>query len=276
MMAGSRPRHSPRPVGTPGDRSSNTAVRRVRVDKLLVDRGLVSSRERARRLVMAGDVWIAQQRIDKPGTLVAVEAPLDVRGSDIPFVSRGGLKLAAALEHWHIDPTGLVAIDVGASTGGFTDCLLQRGARRVVAIDVGYGQFAWRLRRDPRVHLHERTNIRTFDPRMLVEPADIAVVDVSFISLRLVLGVVQRLVRPGGVVLALVKPQFEVGKGQVGKGGVVRDHTQRQQATQSIREFGEQLGLTTRGEFASPVPGPKGNREIFLRFAVTKRPSSDA
>ena len=241
-------------------------AKRARIDKLLVDRGLVGSRERARRLVMAGDVWVAERRVDKPGTLVPAEAPVEVRGSDIPFVSRGGLKLDAALDHWHIEVQGAVAVDIGASTGGFTDCLLQRGARQVFAIDVGYGQFAWKLRQDPRVRLFERVNIRDVDPSILPAPADLAVVDVSFISLRLVLPQVIRLVHPQGTILALVKPQFEVGKGEVGKGGVVRDPTQQQAVVAHIREFGTSLELACHGDFPSPVPGPKGNREFFLYF----------
>lgn len=241
---------------------------RERIDKLLVDRGLVGSRERARQLIMAGAVWVGGTRIDKPGTLVRVEAALEVRGADLPFVSRGGLKLAAALDHWRIDATGLVAIDVGASTGGFTDCLLQRGARHVTAIDVGYGQFAWSLRHDPRVTLLERTNIRHLDQQRLLHSADLAVIDVSFISLRLVLPAVAPLLKAGGLLLTLVKPQFEVGKGAVGKGGVVRDPTQRQAAVETIRAAGIALGLTCHGAYESPVPGPKGNREVFLSFTT--------
>jgi len=243
-----------------------SAPRRLRIDALLVQRGLAASRARARQLVLAGAVWIGDRRIDKPGTMVAGDAPVEVRGIDIPFVSRGGLKLDAALTHWQIDVTGQVAVDVGASTGGFTDCLLQRGARHVYAIDVGYGQFAWALRQDARVTVFERSNIRDFDPARLPERAGLAVVDVSFISLRLVLPVVVKLVRPDGRILALVKPQFEVGKGEVGKGGVVRDAAQRQTAVDAIRAFGTSLGLTCRGQFESPVPGPKGNREVFLYF----------
>jgi len=241
---------------------------RVRIDKLLVDRGLVSSRDRARRLVMAGDVWVEQQRVDKPGALVSAEAAVDVRGSDIPFVSRGGLKLDAALTYWRIDVRGLVAVDIGASTGGFTDCLLQRGARRVIAIDVGYGQFAWSLRQDARVTLFERANIRAFDPVRLPEPADLAVIDVSFISLRLVLPTALSLVRPRAVILPLVKPQFEVGKGEVGKGGVVRDPELHRQVVDGIESFGTSLGLTSHGRHASPILGPKGNQEFFLHFTA--------
>jgi 23S rRNA (cytidine1920-2'-O)/16S rRNA (cytidine1409-2'-O)-methyltransferase len=239
---------------------------RARIDKVLVDRGLAGSRDRARRLIMSGAVWIGAQRVDKQGTLVALDAPIEVRGSDIPFVSRGGLKLQAALEHWRIGVRNLVAIDIGASTGGFTDCLLQRGVRHVYAIDVGYGQFAWTLRQDPRVTLIERTNIRTFDPSRLPETADIVVIDVSFISLRLVLPTAIKLVRPQGIILPLVKPQFEVGKGEVGKGGVVRDPAQQQAAVDTIREFGLGLDLISHGDYLCPVPGPKGNREFFLYF----------
>ena len=241
-------------------------AKRARIDKLLVERGLVGSRERARRLVMSGDVWAAEQRVDKPGTLVPIEAPLEVRGSDLPFVSRGGLKLDAALSHWQIDVHEAVAIDIGASTGGFTDCLLQRGARQVFAIDVGYGQIAWKLRQDHRVRLFERVNIRDLDPRLVPGPVDLAVIDVSFISLRLVLPHAMPLVRPQGTIVALVKPQFEVGKGEVGKGGVVRDPEQHRAAVASIRAFGTSLGLTCHGECPSPVAGMKGNREFFLHF----------
>jgi 23S rRNA (cytidine1920-2'-O)/16S rRNA (cytidine1409-2'-O)-methyltransferase len=243
-------------------------AKRARIDKLLVDRGLAGSRDRARRLVMAGDVWIDEQRIDKPGALVPADARIEVRGADIPFVSRGGLKLQAALDHWRIDVRNLVAVDIGASTGGFTDCLLQRGARHVYAIDVGYGQFAWTLRQDPRVTLIERTNIRAFEPSRLPGPVDIAVIDVSFISLRLVLPTAIALVRPHGIVLPLVKPQFEVGKGEVGKGGVVRDPAQRQAAVDAVREFGARLGLACHGDYLCPIPGPKGNRELFLYFVA--------
>lgn len=217
---------------------------------------------------MAGDVWVDGVRIDKPGTLIRLAAAIDVRGAEIPFVSRGGLKLAAALAHWGIPVDGTTAIDVGASTGGFTDCLLQRGARHVTAIDVGYGQFAWSLRQDRRVTLVERTNIRHYGALELGHNVDLAVIDVSFISLRLVLPAVIPLVKPAGRILALVKPQFEVGKGAVGKGGVVRDPTQRLAAVESVRSAGIALGLTCHGACESPIPGPKGNREVFLSFST--------
>ncbi len=243
-------------------------AKRVRVDKLLVDRGLVGSRERARRLVMSGEVWLADQRLAKPSDLVAVDAAIEVRGADIPFVSRGGLKLQAALDHWRIDVHGVVVADIGASTGGFTDCVLQRGARHVYAVDVGYGQFAWKLRQDMRVTLFERANIRTFEAAQLPEAIDLVVIDVSFISLRLVLPTAIGLLHPGGGVVALVKPQFEVGKGEVGKGGVVRDPAQHQAVVQAIAECGAHLGLHGHGVCESPIVGPKGNREFFLYFTL--------
>jgi 23S rRNA (cytidine1920-2'-O)/16S rRNA (cytidine1409-2'-O)-methyltransferase len=233
---------------------------------LLVERGLVQSRDRARRLIMSGAVWNGAHRLEKPGVLVCPDAAIEVRGDDIPFVSRGGLKLDAALTHWQIDPSGWLALDVGASTGGFTDCLLQRGARRVVAVDVGYGQLAWQLRQDPRVRLLERVNIRHMTGADLDELADIAVVDVSFISLRLVLPVVRTLVRAGATVLPLVKPQFEAGREAVGKGGVVRDPKVRQAVVAAVASFAGSIGLTYRGSFASPVLGPKGNQEFFLHL----------
>jgi len=236
---------------------------RERLDKLLVDRGLVSSRERARRLVMAGQVFVDQRRIDKPGATVPLAAAVEVRGDDIPYVSRGGLKLEAALRSWPIEVHGCVAIDVGASTGGWTDCLLQHGARCVYAVDVGYGQFAWSLRNDARVRLHERANIRTFEENFEEVPT-LAVIDVSFISLCLVLPKVVSLLAPVASLIALVKPQFEVGKGQVGKGGVVRDPALHRSAIDGVRSCAEQLGLRCRGEMASPLLGPAGNREFLL------------
>lgn len=242
------------------------AAKRERADRLLVERGLAGSRERARRLILAGEVWSRDERIAKASDLLTPDAPLEVRGADIAFVSRGGLKLDAALAHWQIDVRGAVAADVGASTGGFTDCLLQRGAARVYAIDVGYGQFAWSLRQDARVKLFERTNVRHFDPATLGTPVDIVVADVSFISLKLVLPVMSAMLRPAGTLLPMVKPQFEVGKGMVGKGGVVRDPALREAAAASIGAFGEEIGLTCEGSFLSPVVGPKGNREVFVLF----------
>jgi 23S rRNA (cytidine1920-2'-O)/16S rRNA (cytidine1409-2'-O)-methyltransferase len=241
--------------------------RRERLDKLIVERRLAPSREKARQLVMAGVVFVGEQRCDKPGTLVRSETRIEVRSPALPFVSRGGLKLNAALEHWQLEVDGLVAADIGASTGGFTDCLLQRGVRHVYALDVGHGQLAWSLRQDARVTVMERTNVRTFDPATLPERVDLAVIDVSFISLRLILPTALHMLRSNGVLLPLVKPQFEVGRDAVGKGGVVRDAAAREAAVERVRDFAGGLGLHCGGVFASPVRGPKGNQEFFLYLA---------
>lgn len=239
-------------------------MKRERLDKLLIERGLAGSRDRARRLIMAGAVRVDDRVLDKPGALVEIDAPVALAADDIPFVSRGGLKLAAALDAFATSVAGRTVLDVGASTGGFTDCLLQRGARAVIAVDVGYGQLAWALRQDPRVTLLERTNIRWLDAATLPAVPDMAVIDVSFISLRLVLPVVAGLVRPGSDVLALVKPQFEVGREHVGRGGVVRDPALHRAAVTAVHVAAERLGLRIEGECPSPILGPKGNREFFL------------
>ena len=235
-----------------------------RLDKLIVDRGLVPSRERARALIMAGQVVVGGHLADKAGQMVPVDAEIRLKGESLPFVSRGGLKLRKALEEFDIDVTGVVALDVGASTGGFTDCLLQRGARRVFAVDVGYGQLAWKLRTDERVTNLEKTNIRHLDPLLLDETPDLAVIDASFISLDKVLPPTIRLVKEEGMIIALIKPQFEVGRGQVGKGGVVRDEKKHREVIASIRQLAESLGLDVRGETESPLLGPKGNREFLI------------
>jgi len=240
---------------------------RVRIDRLLVERGLAASRERARRLVMTGDVLVGDRPITKPGAEVPADAEVRLRTADSPYVSRGGEKLAGALDAFGLEVRDLVAFDVGASTGGFTDCLLQRGARRVIALDVGYGQLAWKLRHDPRVVVIERTNARHLTPAMLPEAPDLAVVDVSFISLATVLPAVAGVLAPRGTIVALVKPQFEVGRGRVGKGGVVRDPAQRAEAVAGVRTAAEQLGLAVRGEAESVLSGPKGNREVFIWLA---------
>lgn len=247
----------------------------MRIDRLLVERGLVPSRERAQRLIMAGGVLVDDRPVTKPGTVVPDGAQVRLRAADSPYVSRGGEKLAGALDAFALDVAGVTALDVGASTGGFTDCLLQRGARRVYAIDVGYGQLAWRLRQDPRVILRERTNARHLAAGSLPEPADLAVVDVSFISLARVLPAVVSCLRPGGTIVALVKPQFEVGRGKVGKGGVVRDDTARADAVAGVRQEAERLGLEVRAQSDSVLPGPKGNREIFLYLKVPDSEAAD-
>jgi 23S rRNA (cytidine1920-2'-O)/16S rRNA (cytidine1409-2'-O)-methyltransferase len=239
----------------------------VRLDRLLVDLGLAPSRERAQRLILAGDVLIGDRPATKPGALVAPDAALRLRKAPSTYVSRGGEKLAGALDAFGLDVAGQVALDVGASTGGFTDCLLRRGARRVFALDVGYGQLAWTLRQDARVTVLERTNARRLEAGMLAEPPDLATVDVSFISLALVLPAVAAVLRPAASVVALVKPQFEAGREQVGKGGVVREPAVRAAAVVRVREAARALGLTVRGEAESVLPGPKGNREVFLWLA---------
>jgi 23S rRNA (cytidine1920-2'-O)/16S rRNA (cytidine1409-2'-O)-methyltransferase len=239
----------------------------VRIDRLLVDRGLVPSRDRARRLVMAGEVLADDRPVTKPGALVPADATLRLRTPASPYVSRGGEKLAGALDAFALPVAGRVALDVGASTGGFTDCLLRRGAARVYALDVGYGQLAWALRQDPRVVVMERVNARTLAPGTLPETPDLATIDVAFISLALVLPAVLSALAPAADVVALVKPQFEVGRGEVGKGGVVRDPALRAAAVARVRELAEGLGLAVLGEVPSVLPGPKGNREVFLRLS---------
>jgi 23S rRNA (cytidine1920-2'-O)/16S rRNA (cytidine1409-2'-O)-methyltransferase len=241
-------------------------VKRERLDKLLVDRGQAATREKARRLVMAGAVSVGARRVDKPGTPVSVDAEIRIESDEAPFVSRGGVKLEAALRRFATRVAGCVGLDVGASTGGFTDCLLRHGARAVYAVDVGYGQFDWALRNDPRVTLLERTNARYLTPDQLPALADLAVIDVSFISLRLVLPPVIACLAAPAEIVALVKPQFEVGKGRVGKGGVVRDPQLHAEVLEETRRLGARLGLVELGECESPILGPKGNREFFLAF----------
>jgi 23S rRNA (cytidine1920-2'-O)/16S rRNA (cytidine1409-2'-O)-methyltransferase len=236
-----------------------------RLDRLLVQHGLVDSREVAVRTILAGGVSVDGMIVDKPARLVARGAHIEIERA-APFVSRAGEKLAAALDAFSIDPHGLIALDVGSSTGGFTDCLLQRGAKRVYAVDVGYGLIDWKLRQDPRVILRERTNIRYIDRSQIPEPVDVAVIDVSFISLTLVLPSVVPLLAQQASVVALVKPQFEVGKGQVGSGGVVRDEGQRRAVTEKVIASAERLGLEAAGVLDSPVKGRKGNQEILVSF----------
>jgi len=239
---------------------------RQRADRLLVERGLAGSREEAVRLLLAGKVTAAGRRVEKPGTLLPADAALAVAGPAHPFVSRGGVKLQHALEAFGVAPRGRVCLDVGASTGGFTDCLLQAGAAQVVAVDVGYGQFDARLRGDPRVHLLERTNVRHLTPAELPAAPDLAAVDVSFISLGLVLPVVAALLAPPREIVALVKPQFEVGRGQVGKRGVVREPALHRSVLERVAGLGPALGLAVRGIAASPLLGPQGNREFLMHF----------
>jgi 23S rRNA (cytidine1920-2'-O)/16S rRNA (cytidine1409-2'-O)-methyltransferase len=238
--------------------------KKERLDVLVLEHGLAESRAKAQALILAGEVVVDDQRVDKPGALVPREAALRLKGEPMPYVSRGGLKLKAALDRFAVDVRGAVCADVGASTGGFTDCLLQSGAARVYAIDVGYGQLHHKLQGDPRVLSRERVNARHLTAAELPEPVSVLVADVSFISLKLVLpAALPRLARPG-VLIALVKPQFEAGKEHVGKGGVVRDPAARAQAIDGIRAFVELAGLTVVGVMDSPVAGPAGNVEALL------------
>jgi 23S rRNA (cytidine1920-2'-O)/16S rRNA (cytidine1409-2'-O)-methyltransferase len=240
--------------------------RKQRIDLLLVEKGLATSRTQAQALVMAGAVVAGEQRVDKPGQLVSSELPLRVKEDAAPqkYVSRGALKLEKALEVFPVDPRGQVCADLGASTGGFTDLLLQRGAARVYAVDVGYGQLHARLRGDPRVVVRERENARHLTATALGEQVDLVTGDLSFISLRLVLPAIKAILKPGGGALLLVKPQFEVGKGEVGKGGVVRDEGQRRAALEQVKEAASVLGFQVLGEAESPIEGPAGNREWLL------------
>jgi 23S rRNA (cytidine1920-2'-O)/16S rRNA (cytidine1409-2'-O)-methyltransferase len=237
--------------------------RRVRVDERVVELGLESTRSRARARILAGDVRLGDRVLDKPGHLVAADALLELRERP-RFVSRGGEKLCGALDALALEPAGLRCVDAGASTGGFADCLLQRGARSVLAIDVGYGQLAATLREDPRVTVLERTNVRHFELPDGAARFELVTADLSFISLRLVLSRLADLAAPGGRLLLLVKPQFELGREDVAGGGVVRDPAKRREAVERVRTAGEELGLVYEGEVESPLPGPKGNREVFL------------
>jgi 23S rRNA (cytidine1920-2'-O)/16S rRNA (cytidine1409-2'-O)-methyltransferase len=237
-------------------------VAKDRLDKLVVEHGLAPSRERARALILAGKVEVDGKVVDKAGALV--EGAITLLEADHPYVSRGALKLVKALDHFGVDPEGKVALDAGASTGGFTDVLLRRGARKVFAVDVGYGQLAWGLRQDPRVVVLERENIRYLDPAKIDETPDLAVCDVSFISLTLILGKLAEILGKGKPIVALVKPQFEVGKGEVGKGGVVREPEKRAGAIAKVQAFAREAGMTASEAVESPILGPAGNVEYLL------------
>ena len=237
-----------------------------RLDKLMVQRGLAASRERARALILAGQVVVDDHRVDKAGSQVFDHAEIRLKGDDIPFVSRGGLKLQKALREFQLDVHGIIALDVGASTGGFTDCLLQNGAAKIYAVDVGYGQLAWSLREDPRVINLERCNIRHLDIEQFDEKPSLAVIDASFISLSKVLPNTLALITENGQVIALIKPQFEVGKGLVGKGGIVKDRTLHEQVLEQIRQVAEELHCQVLGIIDSPILGSKGNREFLIHL----------
>lgn len=238
--------------------------KKQRVDQMLVARDLAESRTRAQALLLAGLVFSGEQRIDKPGQQMAHDAPLEVRGRDHPWVSRGGLKLDHALAHFTIDVAGMSAVDIGSSTGGFTDVLLSRGARRVYAVDSGTNQLAWKLRQDERVIVHEQTSARVLTAGHIPEPLDIAVCDASFIALAKILPVPLGFVRPGGWLAALIKPQFEVERYQVGKGGVVRDEALHQAVCERVCDWLEAEGWRVQGVTPSPITGPKGNVEFLV------------
>jgi 23S rRNA (cytidine1920-2'-O)/16S rRNA (cytidine1409-2'-O)-methyltransferase len=244
-------------------------MKRERIDKLLVERGLAASRTRAQALVMAGLVLVNDQRVEKPSETFGADAVVRVRGSDDPaarYVGRGALKLEAALEAFRLDVRDFVCLDVGASTGGFTDCLLQRGARRIVAVDVGHNQLDWRLRTDARVEVREGTNARHLAPEDFAERFDLAVMDVSFISATKVLPAVVPLLKDGARVVVLVKPQFEVGRGEVGKGGVVRDAAQHARVVAEVNRAARELGLKVIGVIDSPILGAEGNKEFLALY----------
>ncbi len=253
-------------------RNSKSASKRqkLRIDCLLVGRGLVESRERGQAIILAGNVLVNGQKVEKAGALVEEDSDVRILGEPVPYVSRGGLKLEAALREFKVDISGKTAMDVGASTGGFTDCLLQHGCRKVYAVDVGYGQLAWKLRQDPRVISIERTNIKELNPELVPEPIDIAVIDVSFISLEKVIPSVLKFLARNAEIVALIKPQFEVGKGQVGKGGIVRDEEARTAVVEKIVGSFRELGLDVKGVMPSPITGQDGNVE-FLIYAARQK-----
>jgi 23S rRNA (cytidine1920-2'-O)/16S rRNA (cytidine1409-2'-O)-methyltransferase len=250
-------------------------VKRERIDKLLVERGLAESRTKAQAMVMAGVVLVNEQRVEKPSEQFPTDSPIRVKRADDPtsrFVGRGGLKLEAALDAFQIDVQGLTCIDVGASTGGFTDCLLQRGATRVFAIDVGHNQIDWRLRQDPRVEVREGVNARYIQSSDFPVKFDLAVMDVSFISATKVLPAVVPLLREEGQLIVLIKPQFEVGKGEVGSGGIVRDAEKRKRVVEEVNDFAASVGLQNEGVIESPIQGAEGNVEFLALYRLIKVP----
>ena len=241
-----------------------------RLDVLLVERGYADTRTKAQAIIMSGLVYVTGQKADKPGTSFEENVEIEVRGATCPYVSRGGLKLEKALRDFGVDPTGYVCSDSGASTGGFTDCLLQQGASKVFAIDVGYGQLDWKIRSDPRVVVMERTNVRYVTPEQLGEPLDLSVVDVSFISLRIVLPVIKTFLKPeSGQVLCLIKPQFEAGKEKVGKKGVVRDPDVHKEVLDDFVALTKEIGFKILGLTFSPVKGPEGNIEFLAHLTLS-------
>jgi 23S rRNA (cytidine1920-2'-O)/16S rRNA (cytidine1409-2'-O)-methyltransferase len=246
-----------------------------RLDKLMVARGLVETRTRAQALILAGQVFSKEQRLEKAGVEVAIDIELTIRET-LPYVSRGGLKMAAALAHFQLDPSGWTCLDIGASTGGFTDCLLQHGARRVVALDVGHGQLDWRLRQDQRVEVRENINARYLKPAEFNELFQLVVADVSFISLTRILPVIPPLAAPDARVVTLIKPQFEVGRDEVGRGGIVRDEAAQQRIVDEIEQFAQSLGWRSNGVIDSPIRGADGNREFLACFSTGHQTGNSA
>jgi len=241
--------------------------KKIRLDHAIMEKGLAQSWQRARSLIMTGKVLVNNRPIDKPGAPVSLSDDIILKENDIPYVSRGGLKLEKALQAFNINIEGLVCLDVGASTGGFTDCLLQHGASSVYAVDVGYGQLAWKLRQDPRVIIMERTNIRYLPAESIPRPVDLVTIDVSFISLKIVVPAVLKFMKKSSTILALIKPQFEVGKGKVEKGGVVRDPALHESVIKDLSDFFLKTGLSCNSVVPSPILGPKGNREFIIYLA---------
>ena len=249
-------------------------MKKLRADQLLVSRGLAESRTRAQALIMAGAVFSGEKKLAKAGDMLAEDAPLEVRGKDHPWVSRGGIKLDHGLTHFGFDVADAVALDVGSSTGGFTDVLLSRGAAKVYAVDVGTNQLAWKLRQDPRVIVHEQTNARNLDATIIPEPVDIVVCDASFIGLSKVLEAPLKLAKAGAKLVALIKPQFEAGREEVGKGGVVRDPAVHEKVCAEVKAWVESQGWTVLGIVPSPITGPEGNIEFLLGAQRTQSQKS--
>jgi 23S rRNA (cytidine1920-2'-O)/16S rRNA (cytidine1409-2'-O)-methyltransferase len=247
-------------------RNDKSKMTKERIDKVLVERGLVESRTRAQALILAGQVLVREQRIDKPGQFIDPNDDIRIKGDTLRYASRGGLKLEAALRQFNVTPENKTCLDVGASTGGFTDCLLQHGATRVWAIDVGHNQLAWRLRQNPRVVVQEGVNARNLSSDQFPALFDIATIDVSFISLTKILPAVKSCVKDGADVIALVKPQFEVGKGEVGAGGIVIDPAKHQRVLDEITRAATQIGFTVIGMIESPILGAEGNREFLMHL----------
>jgi 23S rRNA (cytidine1920-2'-O)/16S rRNA (cytidine1409-2'-O)-methyltransferase len=242
----------------------NGFKKKIRIDQLLVIRKMAENRQRAKALILAGKIFVNDERADKAGSLVHPDSRIRIYGTDMAYVSRGGIKLEAALDAYNVNVDGMICLDVGASTGGFSDCLLQRGAKQVLAVDVGYGQLAWKLRQDPRVVVIERSNIRYLPENALPFPVDLVTIDVSFISLKIVVPAVVKFMKLDAGIMALVKPQFEVGKESVGKGGVVKDGSLHRKVLDELADFFSKQNLHSKPAIPSPILGPKGNKEFFL------------